>query len=49
MKTVYDFTMKDRLGQDVSLSDYRGRVIARFEPTVDMKDVRNAVETALRA
>ena len=27
MKTVYDFTVKDRLGQDVSLSDYRGRVL----------------------
>ena len=27
MKTVYDFTMKDRLGQDVSLSDYRGKVL----------------------
>ena len=31
------------------LIDREGRVIARFEPTVDMKDVRNAVETALRA
>ena len=27
MKTVYDFTVKDRLGQDVSLSDYRGKVL----------------------
>jgi Glutathione peroxidase len=31
------------------LIDREGRVIARFEPTMDMKDVRNAVETALRA
>ena len=31
------------------LIDREGRVIARFEPTVDMKDARNAVETALRA
>ena len=31
------------------LIDREGRVIARFEPTVDMKDVRNAAETALRA
>ena len=27
MKTVYDFTVKDRLGQDVCLADYRGRVL----------------------
>ncbi len=27
MKTVYDFTVKDRQGNDVSLSDYRGRVL----------------------
>ena len=48
MKTVYDFTVKDRLGQDVSLADYRGRVFARFEPTADMKDVGNAVIEALK-
>ena len=29
------------------LVDREGRVIARFEPTVDMKDVREAVEAAL--
>ena len=27
MKTVYDFTVKDRLGTDVSLADYRGKVL----------------------
>ena len=27
MKTVYDFTVKDRLGNDVCLSDYRGKVL----------------------
>ena len=27
MKTVYDLTVKDRLGQDVSLADYRGKVL----------------------
>ena len=27
MKTVYDFTVKDQLGNDVSLSDYRGKVL----------------------
>jgi glutathione peroxidase len=27
MKTVYDFTVKDRLGNDVSLADYRGKVL----------------------
>ena len=27
MKTVYDFTVKDRLGNDVSLADYQGRVL----------------------
>ncbi|MCR5648067.1 MAG: glutathione peroxidase [Oscillospiraceae bacterium] len=29
------------------LVDREGRVVARFEPTVDMKDVRKAVEAAL--
>ena len=27
MKTVYDFTVKDRQGNDVSLSEYRGKVL----------------------
>ncbi len=27
MKTVYDFTVKDRTGKDVSLSDYQGKVL----------------------
>lgn len=27
MKTVYDFTVKDRMGNDVSLSEYRGKVL----------------------
>jgi len=27
MKTVYDFTVKDRNGQEVSLSEYRGKVL----------------------
>ena len=27
MKTVYDFTVKDRKGQEVSLSEYRGKVL----------------------
>ena len=27
MKTVYDFTVKDRKGNEVSLSEYRGKVL----------------------
>ncbi|MCR4719402.1 MAG: glutathione peroxidase [Firmicutes bacterium] len=27
MKTVYDFTVKDRLGNDVSLYEYKGKVL----------------------
>ena len=27
MKTVYDFTVKDRKGNDVSLSEYRGKIL----------------------
>ena len=27
MKTVYDFTVKDKKGADVSLADYRGKVL----------------------
>ena len=27
MKTVYDFTVKDRQGSDVSLADYKGKVL----------------------
>ena len=27
MKTIYDFTVKDRQGQEVSLSDYQGKVL----------------------
>ncbi len=27
MKTVYDFTVKDRQGQEVNLSTYQGKVL----------------------
>ena len=27
MMTIYDFTMKDRQGNEVSLSDYQGKVL----------------------
>ncbi len=27
MKTVYDFTVKDRMGNEVSLSEYKGKVL----------------------
>lgn len=27
MKTVYDFTVKDRMGNDLSLSEYQGKVL----------------------
>ncbi len=27
MKTVYDFTVKDRMGKEVSLSEYQGKVL----------------------
>lgn len=27
MKTVYDFAVKDRMGKDVSLADYKGKVL----------------------
>ena len=27
MKTVYDFTVKDRMGNEVSLSDYSGKLL----------------------
>ena len=27
MKTIYDFTVKDRQGKEVSLSDYKGKVV----------------------
>jgi glutathione peroxidase len=60
MKTVYDFTVKDRKGGDVALSAYvgwnftkflvsrEGRVVARFEPTADMAEVRAAIAEELK-
>ena len=27
MSTIYDFTVKDRMGQDISLGEYRGKVL----------------------
>ena len=27
MSTLYDFTVKDREGKDVSLADYKGKVV----------------------
>jgi glutathione peroxidase len=37
MATIYDFT----------LTDGKGNVVARFEPTADMDDVRACVEKLL--
>lgn len=45
--SVQDFTVKDRAGQDVSLKEYEGKVVARFEPTVDMDEVKAAVAAML--
>ena len=39
MKTVYDFTVKDRQGKDVSLSEYQGKVLLPLEAMYrDLKD-----------
>ena len=31
--SIYDFTVKDNKGNDVSLAKYKGKVVERFEPT----------------
>ena len=54
MSTVHDFTVKDRAGSEVIrwnitkfLVNRQGEVVARFEPTTDMEDVRKAVADEL--
>lgn len=54
MATIYDFSLKDKKGNDVSLEQYEdnlvgrdGSVLARFEPTMDMALVEEKVKEAL--
>ena len=51
-KSIYDFTVKDIKGNDVSLANYKGKVliskdgqtIQRFEPMVIPKMLESAIQ-----
>lgn len=43
---IYDYTFKDRKGNEVSMQDYidrDGNIVRRFEPTANMDKVKNAI------
>ena len=37
--TIYDYNVPKTDGGELALSEFKGKVIERFEPTADMKDV----------
>lgn len=46
-QSVYDFKVKDDAGQDVSLADYKGKVVKRYEPTDKMDDIEADLQMEL--
>ncbi len=44
---IYDYEVTTGNGDKQSLADYKGKVVARFEPTADMKKVRECIEALL--
>jgi glutathione peroxidase-family protein len=47
--TLYDYAVPKTDGTELSLGDFRGKVVARFEPTADMAEVEQAVARFLAA
>lgn len=43
---IYDFLVKDTLGEEISLSTYKGKVllIDRFMPTTELKKLENIIK-----
>jgi len=46
--SVYDFKVKDDAGKEVSLSDYKSKVLKRYEPTDKMSDIEADVQNELQ-
>ena len=46
--SVYDFKVKDDAGKEVSLSDYKGKVLKRYEPTDKMSDIEADIQNELQ-
>ena len=44
---IYDYTLTTGAGREVSMKDYDGKVVARFEPTEDMEKVEACVKSLL--
>ena len=44
MKNVYDFIVKDRRGNDVSLSDYAGKVLLIVVRKTQMSELTKAIK-----
>ena len=46
--SVYDFKVKDDAGKEVSLSDYKGKVLKRYELTDKMSVIKADVQNELQ-
>ena len=44
---IYDFSVENINGDFVSLKEYEGKVVDRFEPTADFDYIRSRVEALL--
>ena len=45
--TIYDFTAESNSGEQVNFKDYKGNVVARFEPVVTPEDLEDEIEDLL--
>lgn len=44
---IYDFSVENINGDFVSLKEYEGKAVDRFEPTADFDDIKSRVEALL--
>ena len=44
---IYDFTAESNSGEQVNFKDYKGNVVARFEPVVAPEDLEDEIEDLL--
>ena len=44
---IYDFTVKTNRGEEKKMSEYKGEVVERFEPTTAPSDMATKIEALL--
>lgn len=46
--SIYDIIVKNRKGEDVSLADFKGKVVARYSPTYKPEDMEGKIVELLK-